>query len=138
MNNSKENLNKIDITEVETVKAVKQTVKQTKIPKEKIYKTNIENKDRIRKIITNEQKKAIIELYNTQQYTKYRLSKIFGISETTVKRIVDPVYAEDLKIRNRKYNQTHIRPKEKRAEEMKRLKQRKIELYNQGLLKIDE
>lgn len=132
MTNIKNTLNNSPEKQIEQIE---KTVKKNKL---KIYNTKIPNGNKLKKKITEEQKKAIKELYNTGDYNCNKLSKIFNTNIQTVKRIVDPEYKEKMKKYQREYYKNYNRSKEKRAEEMKRLNQRKIELYNQGLLKIDD
>lgn len=55
--------------------------------------------------LTDEQKKKIISLHSTNEYSIAELSRMFNVNRTIIYRIVDPEYYENSKKSSNKYSQ---------------------------------
>lgn len=90
--------------------------------------------DRRRKL-TDEQRKDMIRLYGTGEWSLRLLGMKFGVSESAAALICNPARAEAMKQYQRENWRDRKRSNEENAEAVRRSRQYKQSLYKQGMLK---
>ena len=89
--------------------------------------------DRRRKLMDDD-KEAIRVLYGTGRYSMNDLAKDFGVSKTTVLRIVNPASAQHNLDYSKAHWREHRQTKEQRAASARNTRQYKQHLYLSGAL----
>ena len=91
--------------------------------------------DRRRKLLPKDYEDIRRE-YATGKFTLKKLAEICGVSSTTIKYVVDDVYAERMRIRNREYSKRRPYNQARRMDSYRNLRDYKFQLYKNGELII--
>ena len=106
--------------------------------KAEIERSRVPDSAKIKKRLTEEQKKTIKELYATGDYSYAKLARLFSSTPRTISKTINPEYAERVNQKNKEYYANYNISPEKRAEYNRKIKEKKRQLYLDGILKIDK
>lgn len=85
--------------------------------------------------LNDEEKKEIKKLYDTGMFSQRKLAKMYGVSRRSIQFIIDP---EKLKENRKKFSERQkdgrYYNKERHREYIKKHRERKKQLYNEGKL----
>lgn len=85
--------------------------------------------------LNDEEKKEIKKLYDTGMFSQRKLAKMYGVSRRSIQFIIDP---EKLKENHKKFSERQkdgrYYNKERHREYIKKYRERKKQLYNEGKL----
>lgn len=126
--------NKTETTQKEKLETDKLLYKK----KAEIEKARVPDSAKIKKRLTEEQKKTIKELYATGDYSYAKLARLFSSTPRTISKTINPEYAERVNQKNKEYYANYNISPEKRAEYNRKIKEKKRQLYLDGILKIDK